>query len=85
MTTEQILEGDVCSMETFKGTNIQSSFDSYLETTRVSYWSKDTFDLGGEIQFLESNEVSELTLELISLRGDERFIVAAKLPSCERR
>ena len=82
ITTGANFEGTVCSKESFNGIIKKSKFDSFF--ANVSYWSKDIFDLGGEIQFLESNEVSKLVLELISLRGDERFVVTAKLPSCEK-
>ena len=80
LTTSNDSEETACSEETFNGTVIKSKFEFFHDDT--AYWSKSSYELGGEMKFVESGEVSRTTIELISLRGNRRFDVLVKLPAC---
>ena len=80
LTADDSNQSSTCSEQTFNGSDVKSKFDDIIGN--MVYWTKSTYTMGGEMEFIVSSGVSDVTVTLESFIGGQRFEVLVKLPSC---
>ena len=83
ITTDRSIRSGSCSEEGFTGTTVISKFNAFLTDSNKASWTNGTsLSYQGEMLFVESNEVIEPKLNMVSLTSGDTFEVIITLPSC---